>query len=285
MPPKVSPADTLIMGAVAYDQKVVAIWNGFRDFFNQNRLGFDFVLYSNYERQVEALMRGHIHVAWNSPLAWLQSEAAARRDGRTARALCMRDTDRDLSTVVIVRADSPIHSVQDLRGSRVGVGASDSPQARLIPLGHLAEQGVQPDSDFEVVGFEIGTGLHGDHVGGEQKAVESLMTGGIDAACILDANHHGFARDGLIDAGATRVLEATDLFDHCNFTALDTAPEARTSRFVELLLGMSYADPKLRPLLDMEGLKQWLPGRVDGYGPLSAACRRFGVIDSFLARP
>lgn len=285
MPSTVPARDALIMGAVAYDQKVVAIWNGFRDFFNANGLGFDYVLYSNYERQVDALIEGQVHVAWNSPLAWLQTEAAAHRDGRTARALCMRDTDRDLSTVVIVRAGSPVRTVQDLRGCRVGVGASDSPQARLIPLGHLARQGLQPDSDFEVVGFEVGTGLHGDHVGGERKAVESMMKEEIDAACILDANHHGFTLDGLIDAGATRVLEATDLFDHCNFTALDTAPEAPTSRFVELLLGMSYADPKLRPLLDMEGLKQWVPARVDGYGPLSAACRRFGVIDSFLARP
>ena len=34
---------------------------------------------------------------------------------------------------------------------------------------------------------------------------------------------------------------------------------------------MDYGDPDARPLLDLEGLKQWVPGRASGYGPLEAA--------------
>jgi phosphonate transport system substrate-binding protein len=41
------------------------------------------------------------------------------------------------------------------------------------------------------------------------------------------------------------------------------------------LLGMSYDDPSLRPLLDMEGLKKWLPGRVSGYAALEQAVDRY----------
>ena len=44
-------------------------------------------------------------------------------------------------------------------------------------------------------------------------------------------------------------------YDHCNFTVLDGAPPALVERFRELLLAMSYDDPEVRPLLDMEGLK------------------------------
>ena len=65
--------NTLLLGAVAYDAKVVPIWEGFKAWFAQRGLDFDFVLYSNYERQVEAHLAGHVHVAWNSPLAWLES--------------------------------------------------------------------------------------------------------------------------------------------------------------------------------------------------------------------
>jgi len=64
---------TLLMGAVAYDPKVVTIWDGFRAWFATQDLDFDYVLYSNYERQVEALMAGHVDVAWNSPLAWIRA--------------------------------------------------------------------------------------------------------------------------------------------------------------------------------------------------------------------
>ena len=34
---------------------------------------------------------------------------------------------------------------------------------------------------------------------------------------------------------------------------------------------MDYADPEVRPLLDLEGLTRWLPGRTSGYRQLEAA--------------
>jgi hypothetical protein len=45
---------------------------------------------------------------------------------------------------------------------------------------------------------------------------------------------------------------------------------------------MSYADERVRPLLDMEGLKQWMPWRTSGYAQLRAAVERFGTIDQFV---
>src|SRR5690242_5857382 len=100
--------NTLILGAVAYDPKVVTIWEGFQSWFQRRGLPFDFVLYSNYERQVEAQFSGHIDVAWNSPLAWVQSERIAQTLGRKVEAIAMRDSDCDLTSVIMIRADSPI---------------------------------------------------------------------------------------------------------------------------------------------------------------------------------
>jgi hypothetical protein len=54
-------------------------------------------------------------------------------------------------------------------------------------------------------------------------------------------------------------------------------------RFRELLLGMSYDDPEVRLLLDLEGLKRWLPGRTEGYALLSKAMDRFGYSEQFVA--
>ena len=53
-----------------------------------------------------------------------------------------------------------------------------------------------------------------------------------------------------------------------------------TDRFAELLLAMDYGDPEVRPLLDLEGLKQWRPGRVSGYGPLEQAVDHDGFYDA-----
>ena len=89
---------TLILGAVAYDPKVVTIWEGFKRYFRQQGLSFDYVLYSNYERQVEALLDGTIHVAWNSPLAWVRSRRMARARHLTgaADAACMIESNYHL---------------------------------------------------------------------------------------------------------------------------------------------------------------------------------------------
>lgn len=272
----------LIMGAVAYDQKVVTIWDGFQQYFGARGFAFDYVLYTNYEAQVLAHLKGHVDVAWNSPLAWIQAERLAAGSGRRAEALCMRDTDRDLTSVIVVRQESPVRDLGGLKNRRVAVGAHDSPQATLIPLSYLAEQGLMPHRDFEVIQFDKLTGKHGDHIGGERDAVRALMRGEVDAACIIDANHLGFSREGTIPSGGARVLAQTPPYDHCNFTVFDDAPKSQVARFCELLLGMSYADPEVRPLLDLEGLKAWLPGRVDGYAQLAAAVNRFGTIDAFV---
>lgn len=274
---------TLLLGAVAYDPKVVTIWDGFKEYFAQHGLPFDYILYTTYERQVEAHFAGHIHVAWNSPLAWLQSEQLAARLGRRAETVCMRDTDRDLTSIVIARADGPVRAIADLKGRRVAVGAKDSPQATLIPLSYLAELGLEANRDFEVVEFDVLVGKHGDHIGGERDAARALLEGNCDAACMIDGNHLLFIQEGTLVSGATRVIGQTAPYDHCNFTVLDGAPAALVARFRELLLGMSYADPRVRRLLDLEGLKRWLPGRTDGYALLAGAVNRFRYLDSFVA--
>ena len=275
--------ETLRLGAVAYDPKVVTIWDGFTQYFAQHGLAFDYVLYTSYEAQVLAQLAGHCHVAWNSPLAWVQTERLAKARGRRAAAIAMRDSDRDLTSIVLVRSGSPIQKVSDLAGRRVAVGAADSPQATLIPLLHLAENGIEPGRDIEVVHHDVLSGKHGDHIGGERDAVRALAAGAVDAACVLDGNQLLFAREGTIAGDALRVLTQTGVYDHCNFTILDDAPQKPVARFRELLLGMSYANAAVRPLLDLEGLKQWTDGRVSGYAALERAVDRFGYLDSWLA--
>jgi phosphonate transport system substrate-binding protein len=275
-----SDADTLLLGAVAYDPKVVTIWEGFKAYFSRHGLDFDYLLYSNYERQVESHLAGHFHVAWNSPLAWVRARRLAAARGQQVEAVAMRDTDQDLTSIVVVRSDSSVQSVADLRGRRVAVGAHDSPQATLIPLSHLRRHGLNPGEDFEVIYKDLLGGKHGDHIGGEREAARALLAGETEAACMIDGNHLLFVGDGTLPAGTTRVLTQTEAYDHCNFTVSPEAPSGLVSRFLELLLGMSYDDPEVRPLLDLEGLKDWRVGRVQGYEALERAVDEAGFYDT-----
>lgn len=273
---------TLVMGAVAYAPKVVTIWEGFKAYFATRGLAFDYVLYSNYERQVEAQFEGGIDLAWNSPLAWLRAERMARARGVQVSAVAMRDTDCDLTSVLVVRTDRSkggIETVADLRGRTVGFGAVDSPQATLIPADHLRQAGLVGGRDYTVRIFDVLGGKHGDHVGGELDAAKALVAGEIDAAWMIDGNHLAFSSDGTLPAGQTRVLARTAPFDHCNFTVSPGASAEPVARFTELLLGMRWDDPVVRPLLELEGLRQWRVGRTVGYAALARAVDDEGFYD------
>jgi ABC-type phosphate/phosphonate transport system substrate-binding protein len=252
----------------------VTIWEGFKEYFRRHDFEFDYVLFSNYERQVQAQFDGGISLAWNSPLAWVRADRMARARGQVASAIAMRDTDCDLTSVLVVRADSAVTGSSDLaalKGKTIGFGAIDSPQAHLIPLDHLRQSGLAAGRDFAARRFDVLGGKHGDHIGGERDAAVALLAGEVDACCMIDGNHLAFGLDGTLPAGSTRVIETTEPYDHCNFTISPGAPEAEVARFTELLLGMRWDDQAVRPLMYLEGVRQWKPGRVSGYPQLESA--------------
>jgi ABC-type phosphate/phosphonate transport system substrate-binding protein len=89
--------------------------------------------------------------------------------------------------------------------------------------------------------------------------------------------------EGSLPAGATRVIAQTPPYDLYNLTVVAGARPGPVEHFRQLLLGMAYADPALRRLFDLKGLKRWLPGRTEGYAHLAHALDRSGWIKEFVA--
>ena len=264
----------VLVGAVVYDPKVVTIWEIIKDFFEENGCPMDYVFYSNYESQVQALLRGEIDIAWNSPLAWIESD---QWSSGACRAIAMRDTDRDRVSHILVRADSEIETLEDLRGKTIACGAKDSPQATLIPLNLLRRHGLKPGEDVQVRRFDLLVGKHGDHIGGEQEALECLRRGEADATALLDLNWQRWSSDGTADPTKFRVLATTEPFDHCVFTVRNDFPADEEERWLKVLYSMSYENPAHREMMDLEGLKEWLPGRTTGFAQLSEAVAHDGL--------
>ena len=108
--------------------------------------------------------------------------------------------------------------------------------------------------------FDVLVGKHEDHVGGERDALECLKKGNAAACAMLDLNWESWVKDGTIDAGEFAIVGETDRFDHCLFTVRqDIDPSAEKD------------NPAHREMMDLEGLKAWLPVRTTGFGPLTAA--------------
>lgn len=254
----------ILVGAVAYDPRVVTIWDIIKDFFIAEGCPVDYILYSNYELMQEALVRGDIEIAWNSPLAWLD---ACRRTGNRCRAIAMRDTDRDRVTHLLVRKDSGITKLADLGGKTVALGASDSPQAKLIPLHMIHAAGVS----MNTIVHDVLVGKHGDHVGGELDALQDLIHKRADACAVLDLNWKNWSTNGTVDPHRIGVLASTPPFDHCVFTVREDFDRGREKQWLEVLFRMDYENPDHREMMDLEGLKKWEPGRTTGFSQLQSA--------------
>lgn len=255
---------SILLGAVAYDPKVVTIWEGIRDYFLEQSVPFDFALFSNYERQVEELLAGHIDIAWNTPLAHVRVQQ--RTNGRSL-SLGMRDSDRDFHAKIIVRRDAGIEKLSDLHGKRLAVGSRDSTQARILPLHFLQKEGVELDR-VKVSSFDSDLGKHGDTGNSELDVLQALRDSKADAGAIGDLVWANEQAAGHIDASSLGVLYTTPGFDHCMFDALPTLPATKRDAFQRALFAMKWENPAHRRLLELEGLHEWMPPREEGYESL-----------------
>lgn len=266
-------SDSMLLGAVAYDPRVVTIWEGIRDYFQDVGVPMDFVLFSNYERQVDSLLKGHIDVAWNTPLAHVRVQH--RTEGRSL-SLGMRDADRDFRSRVLVRKDAGIRSLKDLEGKTLAVGSRDSTQARILPLYFLEQESVDL-SRVPILPFDTDVGKHGDTGTSEIEVLKTLHDGRAQAGTIGDLVWVNEQSAGRIDTNLIESFWTTPPFDHCMFDALPALGAERAEAFQKALFAMQWDNPDHRRILELEGLRQWMPPREEGYQSLSSACREQGV--------
>jgi len=258
---------TILVGAVAYDPKAVTIWEGIREHFVGQGIAMDFVLFSNYERQVESLLQGHVDVAWNTPLAHAR---VRRRTKNASISLGMRDSDRDFRAKIVVRRAAGLKSIQDLAGRTLAVGSRDSTQARILPLQFLRKAGVDLGK-VKLLPFDTDVGKHGDTGTSELEVLKALHDGRADAGAVGDLIWVLEQAAGRVDASKVEALWTTPPFDHCMFDAMPSAPKEKLERFQKGLFSMEWENPKHRRVLELEGLKKWMPPREEGYASLHEA--------------
>jgi phosphonate transport system substrate-binding protein len=262
----------LLVGAVAYTPNVVTIWEGIRDYFAGTEAEMDFILFSNYGRQVDALIDGTIDLAWNTNLAWVRT--VAQTNGG-CKAVATRDTDTVFQTLFVSRTGAGMTGLESLRGRRLALGSQDSAQAAILPVHFLAEAGLD-GTDVEFVRYNSDVGKHGDTGKSELDALRAILDERADAAAIGINTWEAIGRDQLMP-GAFEVFWESPIYSHCNFTALESLPDERIAPWRDRLLAMDWENPQHRPILEMEGLRQWVLPQLDGYQSLFDAVAAQGI--------
>jgi phosphonate transport system substrate-binding protein len=267
----------IAVGAVAYDAKVVTIWEMINDFFRSRGVPNDYVLFSNYEAQVEALLRGAIDIAWNTNLAYVRVH---RRTEGHCKVLAMRDTDVAFTSVIIAGTNTGITTLQDLKGKHVAFGSRDSGQAAILPQYFLAKNGIDPQKDLRLMRFDLDVGKHGDTGTSEVAVFHAVAKGDAEAGAVGDQYWARVLAEGGVDRSKVKAIWTSPPYCHCNFTVLDERYGKDLEAWTEVLLQMDYNNPAHRSIMEMEGLKRWVRPELDGYKPLFEAVEATGYFNA-----
>lgn len=280
---------TIWVGAVAYDPKVVTVWEGMRRYFHEEaHVPVEVVLFQSYEMQVLALLAPpdetvpHIDIAWNTNLAYLQAEEWS---GNACRGIAMRDTDLGWMTKIVAVTGGPVATLADLKNRTLALGSRDSGHAAILPVHFLEQQGMHEGRDYRTLRFDSDIGKHGDTGASEVEVVRAVLDGRADAGAIGSPFWNTVRNERLVPEGGLHEIWSSPPFNHCMFTARPGFDPDKERRFAEALAAMSYDNPIHRPILIAEGLRRWLEPHLDGYAALRQAASQQGFFRARSGKP
>lgn len=284
---------SILVGAVAYAPQIVPIWDTIREYANDyfKDIRLDYVLFSNYERQVQWLKEGKIDIAWNTNVAFIRSKHCTNNG---AEAILMRDTDIGFKSVFVAKRDT-MKGLEDLKGKKFGLGSLDSAQAAIMPLFYLQQASLtlkempldslhqsSADDTLKVYRFNSDVGKHGDTGRSEFDVLDKIKSGELDAGAIGSTTWVRVMQEGNYPQ-IVNFYTSPD-YCHCNFTTLKSFDSYLKRSFVEMMKSQNALknDPKIAHMMSLEGLNEWVlcdQDALKGYEEIAQAMKEQHLLD------
>ena len=237
------------------------------DAFLEKRLGreVEMVFPTNFSGTIESLRFGHAHAAFLS--AW-PARLANKVAGADVALAEVREVvigqDKKEETFYfsywIVRKDSPVTKLSDLRGksvaftSQLSTSGYVAPLARLIELGLVARPAAGQEADARTFFGSV------SFAGGYQQAWEALRAGQVDAAIIAGDVSEALYREVLAN---TKVIEQQGPIPS-HGVAFAKQLDAETKQQLKDAL-LELGKPEHRPLM-----RKFISGIFVGFKPTTA---------------
>lgn len=284
---------SILVGAVAYAPQIVPIWDTIREYANDyfKDIRLDYVLFSNYERQVQWLKEGKIDIAWNTNVAFIRSRHCTNNG---AEAILMRDTDIGFKSVFVAKRDT-MKGLEDLKGKKFGLGSLDSAQAAIMPLFYLQQASLalkempldslhqsSADDTLKVYRFNSDVGKHGDTGQSEFDVLDKIKSGELDAGAIGSTTWVRVMQEGNYPQMVN--FYTSPAYCHCNFTTLKSFDSYLKRSFVEMMKSQNALknDPKIAHMMSLEGLNEWVlcdQDALKGYEEIAQAMKEQHLLD------
>ena len=186
-----------------------------------------------------ALIARQIHFAWTSPSAmagsWLECQCV-----EPIVAALDRDGNLGYNSVLIVRAESPFRTIDDLRGRTVARTEPNSQSGFLVPTIEFAKMG-KPVDRFFVSPVS----------GGHTQSVLGVLNGTYDAAFTWTTRGDGYGQirtmidKGMLRRDQIRVIWESDLVPAPPVIVHRDAPADLKAALIEFFLDLHQDAPEL----------------------------------------
>lgn len=169
----------------------------FRAVGEQTGLEFDLRVGESYSAVVEAMKAGLVDIAWMGPVSYVQAREAGAAE---LLAVSVLDGESVYYAAIFVPKDSPVTTIEQLRGRSVAFGDVNSGSSFTYQVAMMLEQGLDPARDLGAIRL---TGSHA-------ASLSALAEGRVDAACLSFESYLRALDSGVIDADAFRVLARSE---------------------------------------------------------------------------
>ena len=145
------------------------------------------------------------------------------------------DTGKDTGGLIVVRADSPVRTLADLKGKKMAFGPVLSPGGYLAQYYTMLSSGLDPEKTFGRYTFLPGAWQH-------EKVVYSILYGATDAGAVKVGDIERMEAEGKVRKADFRVVAASEPVPNCTFFALPHVDADTGARVKEALLGLTEND-------------------------------------------
>jgi len=257
------------IGAVAYAPSAVTVFKNLRRYFAKTDLPIDYVLYSNYDALVDALKKGHVDIAWNTPLAHARYHLLCNGQ---SQALVMRDVDCGCRSTLLVRKQSGIKAPTGLQDKTLALGSREAAEATALPLHYLKKEGVMLDK-VKFLRLDDELDLRGNPCSSPLHVLRALRAGRADAGIIPERLWDELVAAKAPEVDGLQAVWTSPAFSHCVFTASKDFDKTLAARFTRLMLAMDGKDERTAEILQLEGATKWVAGSAEGFQTLIEALR------------
>ncbi len=187
---------------------------------------WELAISSSYESTVRALCDGQLAVAYLGPLTYVRARELC---GAVPVVKLVTHGKPTFESVIVVRDDSNIRTLSDLRGKSFGFGSPLSTSSHIMPRAVLEHAGLRPGVDVQCRYF-----MH------HESAARAVLMREVDAAGVRDIVADEFAKRGL------RVLHRSEPLPNFPFVAGPKAPADVMRDMVRALVIAPASDPAAR---------------------------------------